>query len=127
MTTVVKVPEIPLATYVQGRRAELGISQGELSRRSGISTGWIGRLETGTIGQNPSLETLEKLAKGLRVPVDDLVRIARGEEAKPAEEVHEESLRRLIEITNSLPPDEREEVLEYARMRLRRLQEKRKE
>lgn len=44
------------------------------------------------------------------------------EEGKRAEE-----LKRLIEITNSLPPEEQEEVLEYARMRLRRLQEKRKE
>lgn len=75
----------PLAEYVLARRAELKLSQNQLARLSGLSNAWIGRLETGTLEGEPKLPTLEKLAKGLRIDVDTLIRIARGESPKPTE------------------------------------------
>lgn len=46
-------------------REQQGLSQAELARSAGVSPGLIGQIENGRI--NPSLETLEKLAKALGV------------------------------------------------------------
>lgn len=44
-------------------RNEAGITQEELSRRTGISQGDISKIENGTA--NPSVRTLKRLAKGM--------------------------------------------------------------
>jgi transcriptional regulator with XRE-family HTH domain len=48
------------------------ISQEELAARSGISRGYLARLETGR--HDPTITTLEKLAKALKVPVGKLLK-----------------------------------------------------
>jgi transcriptional regulator with XRE-family HTH domain len=48
------------------------ISQEELAARSGISRGDLARLETGR--HDPTITTLEKLAKALKVPVGKLLK-----------------------------------------------------
>lgn len=52
-------------------RARQKLSQAELARRAGISHGYLARLETGR--QDPTITTLEKLAKALRVKVRTLL------------------------------------------------------
>lgn len=48
-------------------RAERGLTQEQLCERSGISLDAVNRIERGT--RVPTIETLERLAKGLNVPV----------------------------------------------------------
>lgn len=48
------------------------ISQEKLAARSGISRGYLARLETGR--HDPTITTLEKLAKALKVPVGKLLK-----------------------------------------------------
>ena len=48
-------------------RAERGMTQEALAEKAGISRSYITRLELGQ--QDPTLGTLEKLAKALKVPV----------------------------------------------------------
>ena len=48
---------------VRRLRLKKGLSQPALARRAGISANYVGTLERGI--QNPSLKTLERLAKGL--------------------------------------------------------------
>jgi len=48
-------------------RAERGMTQEALAEKAGISRSYIARLELGQ--QDPTLGTLEKLAKALKVPV----------------------------------------------------------
>ncbi len=49
-------------------RKEKGITLEELSRRSGISTGYLCHLENGT-RSNPSIDVMEKIAKTLNKTV----------------------------------------------------------
>lgn len=190
-----------LADYVRRIRKQKGLNQEDIRARGGPSTGWLGALEAGSLPSEPKPATLEKLASGLGVPLNDIytaagyheitdsqvrampfnnlddrmayLLYARKEKYPPTQEEEDliraypdsfgnqsyffglslfddppseqrknhfvpgpdeiengtraEELRRLLEVTSELPPNEREEVLEYARMRLRRLQEKRKE
>lgn len=53
-------------------RAERGWSQAALSQRAGLTKEYIARLELGQ--HDPSLSTLVKLAKALKVTVAELVK-----------------------------------------------------
>ena len=52
-------------------RAERGMTQEVLAEKAGISRSYIARLELGQ--QDPTLGTLEKLVKALKVPVAKLL------------------------------------------------------
>ena len=52
---------------VRRLRLKGGLSQPALARKAGLSPNFIGTLERGV--QNPSLKTLEKVAKGLGCPM----------------------------------------------------------
>jgi transcriptional regulator with XRE-family HTH domain len=52
-------------------RAQRGWSQVDLSQRAGLTKEYIARLELGQ--HDPSLTTLKKLAKALKVTVGELV------------------------------------------------------
>jgi transcriptional regulator with XRE-family HTH domain len=51
-------------------REEKGMSQGDIYRATKIERAYISNLEAGK--QNPTLETMEKVAKALGVKISDL-------------------------------------------------------
>ena len=57
---------------VRRLRLKKGLSQAALARRAGLSPNYIGTLERGI--QNPSLKTLERLAKCLGCPMSETCR-----------------------------------------------------
>jgi transcriptional regulator with XRE-family HTH domain len=61
-----------IAMRIKILRKRRKISQEELAARSGISRGYLARLETGR--HDPTITTLEKLAKALKVPVGKLLK-----------------------------------------------------
>jgi transcriptional regulator with XRE-family HTH domain len=61
-----------IAMRIKVLRAKRKITQAELAERAGISHGYLARLETGR--QDPTITTLEKLAKALKVPVERLLK-----------------------------------------------------
>ncbi|MBM3266123.1 MAG: helix-turn-helix transcriptional regulator [Candidatus Sericytochromatia bacterium] len=71
-----------LVAFIRVRRAELGISQNELARLSGLNPGTLANIMVGRVTKAPSLDTLQKLAHGLRVDAEFLFRVARGEEPR---------------------------------------------
>jgi transcriptional regulator with XRE-family HTH domain len=79
-----------LREYLIARRDDLRLTQEELAKRSGVPRGTIAALEVGQVTKSPRGDTLEKLAKGLEVDVDTLLRIARGEEPKQVASVAHE-------------------------------------
>lgn len=112
-----------LAKFFTEVRTRKGLSFPEIRRRGGPSVGWLGSLETQTIESIPKPSTLERLAKGLGVPYEDVLRAAgmmpgEGE----AEGVSDAEFQELLEITRALPPADREELLMLARMKLQRQQ-----
>jgi transcriptional regulator with XRE-family HTH domain len=60
-----------LSVRVKRIREDRGLTQEKLAKRSGISHGYLARLEVGM--HDPSLSTLAKLAKALDVPVTTLL------------------------------------------------------
>lgn len=63
--------------YLKKRRHELELTQGELAQKLGVAQNYITYLEKGS--RNPSLETLKKLARALRSPLEQLHRLANPE------------------------------------------------
>jgi transcriptional regulator with XRE-family HTH domain len=60
-----------IAMRIKALRAKRQLTQGALAKRAGISHGYLARLETGR--QDPTITTLEKIAKALRVSLVELV------------------------------------------------------
>ena len=62
--------EARFGTGIRKRRHELGISQEELAKRSGLHRTYIGDIEGGA--RNLSLENIENFAKTLEISISDL-------------------------------------------------------
>ena len=60
-----------MARRLQKLRERRGLTQEQLAKKAGISRGYLARLETAR--QDPTLSTLEKLAKALGVKVAKLI------------------------------------------------------
>jgi transcriptional regulator with XRE-family HTH domain len=68
-----------IGTRLRGLREEKGFSQGDIEKRTGLLRCYISRVENGhTI---PSIETLEKLASALEIPLYQL--FYEGDEPPP--------------------------------------------
>jgi len=59
-----------LAAAIRRERFLLRISQGELASRAGLHRTYVSDLERGA--RNPSIESIEKLARALHVPIKKL-------------------------------------------------------
>jgi transcriptional regulator with XRE-family HTH domain len=75
-----------LGAVLKKRRHDLGLSQEELANRAGLHRTYITDVERGS--RNPSLDTIQKLARALEVPLSGLfleVESAAGGAPRPAE------------------------------------------
>ena len=54
-------------------REKMGISQDRLSKLADISSNTVAKLELDD-SPNPTIETLQKIAKALKVKVDDIIK-----------------------------------------------------
>lgn len=90
-------------------REEQGIKQKELAAMIGIAPNTLSQYENGK--REPDIETVKRMAAALNVTVDCLL----GQQEKPAPS-GDELDRELIEIWNTADLDERNDLLEMARM-----------
>jgi transcriptional regulator with XRE-family HTH domain len=60
-----------LGSRLRELRTKADLSQADLAIACGLDQGTVSRIESGD-SKNPGLGTLEKLAAGLRVTIDDL-------------------------------------------------------
>ena len=91
-----------------------GLSQGELARRCNISQSLISRTLSGDI--SPSADFCIKVAEALGVSPEYLLRLA--EILPPESAVSEDAtLQELIEVAKNLSPENRQELLDYARFK----------
>ena len=66
--------DIPtIATNIKKYRDKLGVSQDKLSKLASVTLHTLTKIETGAT-TDPRIETLKKIAKGLNVSVDDLIK-----------------------------------------------------
>jgi transcriptional regulator with XRE-family HTH domain len=64
-------PRERMATRIKALREQRKMTQEQLAERAGIGRSYLARLETAR--QDPTLSTLEKIAKALRVKVAKLL------------------------------------------------------
>ena len=62
-----------IADNIKKYRNKLGISQDKLSKLADVTYNTIIKIESGA-NKNPTIETLQKIAKALNVGVDDLIK-----------------------------------------------------
>jgi len=61
-----------LAKQMKRLRGQRGLTQAQLAKKAGLSWGYLARMEIGM--HDPSLSTVQRLAKALKVSVAELVR-----------------------------------------------------
>jgi transcriptional regulator with XRE-family HTH domain len=71
-----------VAWNVRKLRVKRGLSQEALAVDAGVDRSYVGRIERGV--ENPTAETLERLASALDVPVADLLAVPKATEKPPA-------------------------------------------
>jgi len=63
-------PKVNIGEVIRSYRGERGLSQGDIERRTGLLRCYLSRVENGhTV---PAIETLEKLARAMEVPLYQL-------------------------------------------------------
>jgi len=62
-----------IAKTIKRLREKMGISQEKLARLADVSNNTIINIEAGK-QNNPTIETLRKIAKALNVPIEDLIK-----------------------------------------------------
>ena len=97
-----------VSARIKRRREELGLTQAELARRSGLTAPGISQYESGL--RNPSFEALNKLSAMLGVSTDFLISGSTAED-KVINEIHTIVLNRII---NEMTIEKRKQLLEYA-------------
>ena len=62
-----------IAKTVKRLREKMGLSQEKLARLADVSNNTIINIEAGK-QDNPTIETLKKIAKALNIPIEDLIK-----------------------------------------------------
>lgn len=66
-------PQLKIGKKIKKLRQEKGISQDRLSKLADLSLNTVVTVESGA-NPNPTIETLTRIAKALKVGVDDLLK-----------------------------------------------------
>jgi transcriptional regulator with XRE-family HTH domain len=105
------------AYFVEGLKAEMSraeISHSELARRSGMTQSAISLVMNGY--RNPGSDFASAMARALKLLPEEVFRAAGLLPPKPEEDEFRE---RIVTIVEKLPEEEKQNVLEYARLRWR--------
>lgn len=96
---------------VEDKRSQLGMSQSELSRRTGISTSALSRYIKGD--RNFPLNKVDDFANALDISSEYLLDVY-----MPVNDNGNDSNIQIVNILNKLSPNNQSDVLEYAKFKL---------
>lgn len=102
-----------LGVWVRQTRTQQGMSQRELADAAGLSRSYVCDIERGR-GNEPSLNTLDKLAGALGASRSDLMK-ASGLIDKALVPKESEEERRMLQLFRDLSEDGQEQVMRYVR------------
>ena len=103
---------LDLGKTIQSLREQSGMSQKELAKRAGVSTGAIGNYEAGL--RRPKFETIEALADIFNVPLGLLI----GDESSARILMSYDKLHTLIGMADRLDPSDLARLEERAAIML---------
>ena len=90
---------VSLGKFIEDELSRSGMSQADLARKSGLDTGWISNLISGT--KQLGLKSMVGLSKGLGVPTDIILRAAGLLPPVPAKTEQHEKLLYMFEQLNA--------------------------
>ena len=112
-------------SWINDELAKRGWGYNELGRRAGLSSGGVSVVMSGR--QNPGFEFCVKVAEAFGEPPETILRLAGLLPPLPAAEGEGISKEELWEIVKNMSVEERRNVFEYARWRLQREQEEKRQ
>lgn len=98
-----------LGERVRAFRKQHGLTQEEMAFRCGMHASHITLLENGN--RNPTLETLERLAEGMEIPLTDLL----DYEKEPQTKCYDETTNKILAYVLKLTAEEKKQVLIMAK------------
>lgn len=99
---------IDFSQWLQNELDDRHWIQADLARKSGLSTGQVSRLLTGT--RDPGGSTCLAIARAFRLPVEIVLKAAG---ILPAGNTTDESTDELYELITTLPADMRKQIQDY--------------
>lgn len=93
-----------LGDRIKTIRLQMGLSQEEMAFRCGMQTSHIGFLERGQ--RNPTLDTLERIALGLGVPLSELL----DYEGEPKVQTYDMMTNKILSLVLPLEPAQKKQV-----------------
>lgn len=79
-----EAPAGELARFVAAAMAQQELTLAQVASRGGLAVATVAALRAGTRGKRPRTHTMDKLARGLGVPVEQVLAAASASEASPA-------------------------------------------
>ena len=107
--------------WLQQERDKRGMSQSELARTCGLHRAVVNKIEN--LHSSPTPETLLAIARGLKLPPEVVFRKAGLLPPRPETNPIIEAL---LAIVDTLPPEEQQEILEYAQYQLEKAERRKK-
>jgi transcriptional regulator with XRE-family HTH domain len=107
------------ADYVRGEMKRRGLKQADIMRRSGgkISDSYLSKILNGS-ADNPTIDALQALARGLGVPARVVILKAIGEDLEDGEDFRESLLYLLYEKLKGASPDQKRLIQQMVEMLL---------
>lgn len=120
-----------LADYVRRVMSEKGLTYREVQARSrnGITTGGVSDIVQGNT-KNPGIHTLSALARGLGVPEEEIISVARGKDPEGNPDFKKWKFAALFDEAKQLTPEQMarfEIIMEMARREVQRMLQEQKQ
>lgn len=115
---VMETQRLTIGPLIKSRRLELGLTQEELSRQSGVPQPYLSKIENWSLEGPPKQDALNRLAKTLRIPLEEIL-IACGYDLKrPDDDWREEdpSLTIWTAEGEAMTPEERRHYVRLVRV-----------
>ena len=104
--------EKPFGTWLSEKLLELKMIPADITRATGLDSGVLSNLINNK--RFPSVDTCKSLAKAMGIPLEEVYRAAGILPKKPDVDAVSEAI---LHLVLSLPKEDKEDVLEYARLR----------
>lgn len=98
--------------WLLNKLEQLDMTQAELARKSGITSGQVSRILSGQRGAES--KTLSAIAQALKLPPDEVYRAAG---LLPPDNTINELIQQILHLTKELPPQEQQDILEFVKLR----------
>ena len=123
-----------LGKFIKQKRKELGLSLRDFAEMCEISHSYLDNLEKGRDARSgkpvsPTIETLQKLASGLKITIVEILRISGFIDSSLDQNnqigINDDELVSFIrEISPKLSPEEREDLKEVIRLFVKKIQDR---